>query len=126
MANKQIDVRVINKHDTEENWNSCTYIPLQSEIIIYDIDKNHGFQRFKLGDGKTEVFNLPFLVSNPLFVGTQAEYEDANSKGLIPIGMIVYIIDEDINDDGEDTEDSNDTTSMLGYAILGQMILGNK
>ena len=58
---KEINGRIINKHDIEVNWNKAsTFIPEQGEIIIYDIDENYNFERFKIGDGITNVINLPF------------------------------------------------------------------
>ena len=58
----EIMTRIIHTHDTEENWNNLTsFIPLQGELIIYDIDENHPYQRFKLGDGKSEIKDLPFV-----------------------------------------------------------------
>lgn len=61
MAN-QINSRIINKHDTEVNWNKAeNFIPLLGEIIIYDIDENYDYERFKIGDGKTIARLLPFV-----------------------------------------------------------------
>lgn len=58
---KNILSRIINKHDTEANWNKATsFIPKQGEIIIYDIDTTHTYERMKIGDGKTAVTALPF------------------------------------------------------------------
>lgn len=60
MAN-QIKTRVINKHDTETNWiKAINFIPLQGEIIVYDVDSNYNYERFKIGDGKTLINDLPF------------------------------------------------------------------
>jgi hypothetical protein len=60
---KFIDSRIINKHDIEANWNSNpNFIPSQGEIILYDIDENYSFERFKIGDGITDVINLPFVI----------------------------------------------------------------
>lgn len=60
---KYIDSRIINKHDTESNWNdNPNFIPSQGEIILYDIDENYNFERFKIGDGITTVVNLPFVI----------------------------------------------------------------
>lgn len=60
---KFIDSRIINKHDIEANWNSNpNFIPSQGEIILYDIDENYSFERFKIGDGVTDVINLPFVI----------------------------------------------------------------
>ena len=62
MATKRISTRVQNKHDTEANWNKATnFIPLAGELIVYDADSTHTYQRFKIGDGKTAVSSLPFL-----------------------------------------------------------------
>ena len=53
--------RVINKHDTEANWALATnFKPLKGEVIVYDVDANYTYPRFKVGDGITSVPNLPF------------------------------------------------------------------
>ena len=54
----------------------------------------------------------------PVFIGTTAEYNTANAAGTIAIGSIVIITDDD------DKNEIINTTSILGQAILGQMILG--
>lgn len=66
MAEKNINnVRIINKHDTEANWLKATnFTPKQGEIIIYDIDSTHSYERVKVGDGKTLVSALPFIDDN--------------------------------------------------------------
>lgn len=64
MAEKKITARIVHKHDTEANWNldvNANFIPKQGEIIVYDIDSNHTYERFKIGDGVTVVSSLPFL-----------------------------------------------------------------
>lgn len=62
MAEKIINGRIINKHDTETNWLKAeNFIPKQGEIIIYDIDDNYNYTRLKIGDGKTLVNLLPFM-----------------------------------------------------------------
>jgi hypothetical protein len=53
--------RVINKHETEANWLKSTFVPLQAEIVVYDIDETHTEPRFKIGDGKRTVNELPFI-----------------------------------------------------------------
>jgi hypothetical protein len=61
MAEKQLNTRVIHKHDTAENWAKATkFIPKSGEIIVYDIDDNFSYERFKVGDGITLVEELPF------------------------------------------------------------------
>lgn len=60
MANK-INARIIHKHDTEANWSKANnFIPAKGEIIIYDVDTSHNYERFKIGDGTTIVSSLPF------------------------------------------------------------------
>lgn len=62
---KQIKSRIIHKHDIEANWNRAeTFIPKQGEIIVYDIDENYTYERMKIGDGKTTIINLPFVMDN--------------------------------------------------------------
>ena len=61
MANKIFNGRIVNKHDTAENWAKATsFIPKQGEIIVYDADANYDYERFKIGDGETVVSSLPF------------------------------------------------------------------
>ena len=56
--------RIVNKHDVEANWIlAVEFIPKQGEIIIYDIDENYNYERFKIGDGIRTVTNLPFANS---------------------------------------------------------------
>ena len=54
------NVRVVHKHETAENWGKSSFIPLQGEIVVYDIDSNYSYERFKIGDGKKSVNELPF------------------------------------------------------------------
>lgn len=65
MANNEYFSRIIHKHDLEENWikaaTNSNFIPKQGEIIIYDRDENYDYERIKIGDGITNVTNLPFI-----------------------------------------------------------------
>lgn len=61
MAEKTVNTRVVNKHDTAENWaKATTFVPMQGEIIVYDRDSTYSYERFKIGDGSTLVSALPF------------------------------------------------------------------
>ena len=61
MANKTFQGRIIQKHDTQANWEKATnFIPKAGEIIIYDTDETHYYCRIKIGDGSTLINNLPF------------------------------------------------------------------
>lgn len=57
-----LNTRIANKHDTETNWNNVpSFVPLQGEMIVYDVDDNYNYERFKVGDGETTIAALPFL-----------------------------------------------------------------
>lgn len=62
---KVVKARVQHKHDVEANWLKATnFIPLASEIIVYDSDENYNYPRIKIGDGKTNINNLPFVTKD--------------------------------------------------------------
>ena len=56
-----------------------------------------------------------------IYVGTLAEYEAANNEGLIPEGAIVII-----TDDNEGVGEIAGDIAKLGYAKLGELILGKE
>ena len=62
MAKEQlVNGRIVHKHDTEENWTKAiNFVPMKGEMIIYDIDTNYPYERFKIGDGNTAINSLPF------------------------------------------------------------------
>lgn len=71
--NNNIKTRIQLKSDTEANWNkagpkdgSLGFIPLRGELIVYTADALHAFSRLKIGDGVTNVVNLPFIDSGTL------------------------------------------------------------
>ena len=73
-------------------------------------------------------------IDGKIFVGTYAEYQNANANGEIAINAIVIITDDENNssssggNSGDNTgggsDSSTSTTSVLGIAVLGQMVLG--
>ena len=61
-----VKARIQLKHDTEENWNKAVnFIPRKGELIIYNAESSNDnarpFPRLKVGDGITNVVNLPFF-----------------------------------------------------------------
>lgn len=61
MAEKNLKARIVHKHDVEANWLLATnFTPLKGELIVYDIDETHPYERIKIGDGVQNVNNLPF------------------------------------------------------------------
>lgn len=77
---KSLKTRIRNKHDLEINWNNATFVPFEGELIIYDAEKlpdgtvfptpnnraPYEYPRFKFGDGKSTVGQLPFVLSEYL------------------------------------------------------------
>ena len=73
ISNNTIKTRIQLKSDTEENWNkagpkngSAGFVPLLGELIVYTPDATHPFSRLKVGDGSTNIVNLPFIDSGTL------------------------------------------------------------
>ena len=59
----KLNLRIIHTHDTEAKWlEKSSFIPQLGEIIVYDKDLAHAYQRFKIGDGVSTVNELPFTV----------------------------------------------------------------
>jgi hypothetical protein len=62
MADKKLIGRIVHKHDIQANWEKATnFVPMKGELIVYDIDDTHDYERIKIGDGKTLVSELPFV-----------------------------------------------------------------
>ena len=63
MNKKTFNARFTPKGDTEANWNKAVgFVPLDKEIIIYKADVDNPAVRIKIGDGRTVVQRLPFVV----------------------------------------------------------------
>lgn len=77
-------IRIIQKHETEANWNKATkFIPKLGEVIIYDPDANHITSRIKIGDGTTVVANLPFVQQGFIDSGLSGTSENAVQNKII-------------------------------------------
>lgn len=64
MAEKTLQSRIIQKHDTAANWALATnFIPKLGEIIIYDADDNNSKPKIKIGNGIDKVSDLEFFSS---------------------------------------------------------------
>lgn len=93
------------KNDTEENWNKSvliseggtknsgtSFIPLKGEAIIYSADSTHPFSRLKVGDGVTNVVNLPFInagvadkLNHSLTFGNGTYVYDGSADVVVPV-----------------------------------------
>lgn len=86
MAEKILNSRIINKHDTEENWLKATgFTPKQGELIVYDIDNTHSYERIKIGDGVQNVNDLPFYAGS---------WEDLSDRPFGSVAGQDYIVEE--------------------------------
>jgi hypothetical protein len=104
MTEKRFNTRIIHKHETEANWLLSSLIPLQGELIVYDIDSTHTYERIKIGDGVQNVNSLQFyagswddLKNKPFepVVRPVCEYSETlqagsttTAYGLLPVGYI--------------------------------------
>lgn len=80
----RVNTRIQNKHDVEANWKLAqNFIPLAGELIVYDQDDKHSYERFKIGDGSTPVNDLPFCI-----VSADNIYFDEDITITTPVGNI--------------------------------------
>lgn len=137
MAEKNIKSRIVHKHDTESNWSKAiTFIPKQGEIIIYDIDSNHSYERFKIGDGITKVNNLPFADANKVdkISGkglSTNDYTTAEKNKLASIaeGANKTIVDSELSSTSTDPVQNkvvnaaiNDLSTLVGDTAVATQI----
>lgn len=62
LPDRIFNVRIKLRNDSHANWEKQTnFVPMDGEIIIYDIDNDHKFQLLKIGDGITKISELPFI-----------------------------------------------------------------
>ena len=141
---QKISTRIAQKHDLEVNWLNSTLIPMQGELIIYDIEVDasggiltnedgslklpegrtapYTYERFKIGNGIDTTSALPFIDETLNIESTKVTHAGNLLSDLIN----TYILDLDYNALAFDTSElvvSSNSTSVLGQAILGQLIL---
>lgn len=87
----QYKTRIQLKSDTEANWNKAGpkqdgtggFVPLLGELIVYTADATHPFFRLKVGDGVTNVVELPFIDAGTLN-GQEVELVTVANFNLLP------------------------------------------
>ena len=88
---KNMNARIQHKHDIEANWNKAlNFIPKIGEIIIYDIDENHNYERIKIGDGITTVNNLDFLLDSKYISSDKADAVKKASGEIVSLTNSVH------------------------------------
>ena len=123
MANKTLNTRIQLKTDSPENWSKAeNFSPLKGEVIIYQDENNSDI---KIGDGNTNVNNLPFLVSE---FGTDNQAIAPNSiaigEGAIAgcKGYYIVSVRPNIIEVGPFTEKLADSDS-IGSDYIGENYL---
>ena len=88
MAEKELRTRMVQKHDTEENWlKAVNFVPKNGEIIIYEADENNPV-RLKIGDGETNVSLLPFMTDQFISYLNQQLTSEQQLQARQNIGVI--------------------------------------
>lgn len=128
MANeKNINSRIQHKHDTEANWNKATnFIPKQGELIVYDIDENYDYQRIKIGDGVTNVNELPFWdkgIEDKLIENAPNLEADKGEPGYIANRPGYRTINPDVNTTIEIVEAGN--YCLLDFSTVNKNFVNN-
>ena len=107
MAEKIINSRTQQKHDTQVNWDKAiNFIPKAGEIIVYDEDATHSYPRIKIGDGKSFLADLEFLVNIDVTLTKSSAAADAKTVGdaITNLNEIIEAFDNiiavDENNDG--------------------------
>lgn len=97
---KTFKTKIINKHDTAVNWSKSSYIPSQGEIVVFDVDSTHDYERVKVGNGVDNVNALEFITDNlASIVNTKANASDltshtGNKSMHIPLGGVIMWLDQ--------------------------------
>ena len=125
MAEKNLNSRIINKHDIEANWVKATnFIPKQGEIIVYDKDDNYNYPRVKIGDGVTTIVALPFIDDNTLTNVSNLQTEVDNVKDSTSDEALNTKVNTIIQDIGALTIDFNNAESGTVPATNSDMLGG--
>lgn len=78
---KEFKTRITHKHDVQSNWLQAEnkFVPLAGELIVYDADGTYTQPRYKIGNGKDLLGNLPFI--DAASVIEELDYTDAPEAG---------------------------------------------
>ena len=141
---KNMNTRIQHKHDTEANWNKAVnFIPKTGELIVYDIDENYNYSRFKIGDGVRTINNLEFSQTDLTGYATESYVNEGLAtkqpvgdyalKSDIPTDYLKavpaeYVTEYELNSKGYLTEQSLDglaTETFVTEQIAGKADIGH-
>lgn len=94
-SKNKVKARQCQKHDTEESWQKAGengFVPLKAEFIVYDAD-NEKSPRFKIGDGVTNINDLPFAGEGSTS-GSISITDDGNGNVTISASDGISITDD--------------------------------
>ena len=98
--NKTVKTRVQHKRGTADNWKAAVnFVPLEGELIVYKTDDIiNPSPRLKVGDGRTNVSELPFVSATPngfygecSTIATEADKIVYMDNFVLKIGTMVII-----------------------------------
>ena len=144
MSDMRMKTRMIQKHAIESDWAKATnFTPLKGEIIVYDIDDNYAYERFKIGDGIQNVNDLPFAnakevyvqpdepdgVEGALWLDTDAEDVDGKSVIYAPnnakVGQTIVV--KSVDQSGRPTEwEASDMASGDEWELFSEINIGQE
>lgn len=102
MANKTLNTRIQHKTDTTENWLKAeSFSPLKGELIIYQDSDN---TQAKIGDGVTNVNQLPFLFNIPNLLQRIVDLETKLANLTYNEDTDTYIFASNITTEGSISE----------------------
>ena len=116
MANKTLNTRIQHKTDTTENWLKAeSFSPLKGELIIYQDSDN---TQAKIGDGVTNVNQLPFLFNIPNLLQRIVDLETKLANLTYNEDTDTYIFASNITTEGSISEGTPSEEELNVLSLL--------
>ena len=116
MANKTLNTRIQHKTDTTENWLKAeSFSPLKGELIIYQDSDN---TQAKIGDGVTNVNQLPFLFNIPNLLQRIVDLETKLANLTYNEDTDTYIFASNITTEGSISEGTPNKEELNVLSLL--------
>jgi hypothetical protein len=116
MAHKTLNTRIQHKTDTTENWlKAKSFPPLKGELIIYQDSDN---TQAKIGDGVTNVNDLPFLFNIPNLLQRIVDLETKLANLTYNEDTDTYIFASNITTEGSISEGTPNEEELNVLSLL--------